>query len=46
LNGVNSTQATITLTVARHATVGTYELTLKGTSGSLTRSTTMTLTIN
>jgi uncharacterized membrane protein len=46
LNGTNSAQATVTVTVSKHATVGTYTLTLKGTSGSITHSTTVTLTIN
>jgi hypothetical protein len=46
LNGVNSGQASITVTVSKHATVGTYTLTLKGTSGSLTHNTTVTLMIN
>lgn len=46
LNGVNSGQASITVTVSKHATVGTYTLTLKGTSGSITHSTTVTLMIN
>ena len=46
LNGVNSAQASVTVTVSKHATVGTYTLTLKGTSGSITHSTTVTLTIN
>jgi hypothetical protein len=45
-NGVNSAQASVTVTVSKHATVGTYTLTLKGTSGSITHSTTVTLTIN
>lgn len=46
LNGVNSAQASVTVAVDKHATVGTYTLTLKGTSGSITHSTTVTLTIN
>jgi hypothetical protein len=46
LNGVNSAQARVTIAVGKHATVGTYTLTLKGTSGSITHSTTVTLTIN
>ena len=46
LNGVNSAQASVTVAVGKHATVGTYTLTLKGTSGSITHSTTATLTIN
>jgi len=46
LNGTNSAQATVTVTVSKHATVGTYTLTLKGTSGSIVHSTTVTLTIN
>jgi hypothetical protein len=46
LNGVNTAQATVTVTVGKHSTVGTYTLALKGTSGSITHSTTVTLTIN
>jgi len=33
LNGTNSSQATVTVTVARNAATGTHTLTLKGTSG-------------
>jgi len=46
LNGTSSTQATLTVTVGRNASRGVYTLTLKGTSGSVTHSTTVTLTIN
>jgi uncharacterized membrane protein len=46
LNGVNSTQATVTVTVGKHATVGTYTLTLTGTSGSVTHNVTASLMIN
>ena len=46
LNGTSSAQATVTVTVNRNASRGTRTLTLKGTSGSVTHSTTVTLTIN
>ncbi|HET8922787.1 MAG TPA: Ig-like domain repeat protein [Candidatus Acidoferrum sp.] len=46
LNGVNSVQASVTVTVDKNATVGTYTLTLKATSGPITHSTTVTLTID
>jgi hypothetical protein len=46
LNGTSSAQATVTVTVGRNASKGTHTLTLKGTSGSVTHSTTVSLTIN
>jgi len=46
LNGTGSAQTTVTVTADRNATRGTYTLTLKGTSGSVTHSTTVSLTIN
>jgi hypothetical protein len=46
LNGTNSAQATVTIKADNHAPVGTYSLTLKGTSGSITHSITVSLTIN
>jgi len=46
LNGTSSVQTTVTVTVNRHATVGTDTLTLKGTSGSVTQSVTVSLNIN
>jgi uncharacterized membrane protein len=46
LNGTNSAQATVTIKTDNHAPVGTYSLTLKGTSGSVTHTATLSLTIN
>jgi hypothetical protein len=46
LNGTNSAQATVTVTVGKNAGRGTHTLTLKGTSGSVIHSTTVSLTIN
>jgi len=46
LNGTSSAQATVTIAVARNANKGTHTLTLKGTSGSVVHSTTVSLTIN
>jgi Big-like domain-containing protein len=46
VNGVNSAQASVTVIVGKHATLGTYTLTLIGTSGSVTHRNTVTLTIN
>ena len=46
LNGTSSAQTTVTVTADRNASRGTYTLTLKGTSGSVTHSTTVSLTIN
>jgi hypothetical protein len=46
LNGTNSAQTTVTIKADNHAPVGTYSLTLKGTSGSITHSITVSLTIN
>ena len=46
LDGTSSAQATVTVTVGRNASKGTHTLTLKGTSGSVTHSTTVSLTIN
>jgi hypothetical protein len=46
LNGTNSAQTTVTVTVGQHTTVGTYSLTLKGTSGSLTHTVPVTLVVN
>lgn len=45
LDGTNPAQATVTITVAHNASTGTHTFTLKGTSGSFTHSTTVTLTI-
>jgi hypothetical protein len=46
LNGTSSAQATVTMTVGGGANTGKRTLTFKGTSGTVTRSTTVTLTIN
>jgi len=46
LNGTSSAQATVTVTVAKNATSGSRTLTLQGTSGSVTHSVTVSLTIN
>jgi hypothetical protein len=46
LNGTSSAQTTATIKVNGNATVGTYTLTLKGTSGSVAHSITVSLTIN
>jgi hypothetical protein len=46
MNGTNSAQATVTVTAAKNATNGTRTLTLQGTSGSVTHSTTVSLTVN
>jgi len=46
LDGTSSAQATVTVTVARNAGKGTHTLNLKGTSGSVTHSTTVSLTID
>jgi hypothetical protein len=46
LDGANPVQATVTVTISKHANTGTHTLTLTGVSGSLTRSTTVTLRIN
>jgi hypothetical protein len=46
LNGTSSAQATVTITVAGGANTGKRTLTFKGTSGTVTHSTTVTLTIN
>jgi hypothetical protein len=46
LNGTSSAQATVTITVGGNASTGKHTLTFKGTSGTLTHSTTVTLTIN
>jgi hypothetical protein len=46
LNGTNSAQAIVTITVGGGANTGKRTLTFKGTSGTVTHSTTATLTIN
>ena len=46
LNGTSSVQATVTVTAAKNATSGTRTLTLQGTSGSVTHSITVSLTVN
>lgn len=46
LNGTSSAQATVTITVGGNASTGKHALTFKGTSGTVTHSTTATLTIN
>jgi hypothetical protein len=46
LNGTTSAQATVTITVGGNASTGKHTLTFKGTSGTVTHSTTATLTIN
>jgi hypothetical protein len=46
LNGANSVQATVTIAVSKKAIVGSYTLTLKGTSGSLSHSIPVGLVIN
>ena len=46
LNGTSSAPATVTITVAGNASTGKHTLTFKGTSGTVTHSTTATLTIN
>ncbi len=46
LNGSNSAQATVTVKVGQHATVGSYRLTLKGASGSITQTVPLGLTVN
>jgi hypothetical protein len=45
LDGTNPAQAIVTITVAHNGGTGTHTFTLKGTSGSFTHSTTVTLTI-
>ncbi len=46
LNGTSSAPATVTITAGGGASTGQHTLTLKGTSGTVTHSTTVTLTIN
>jgi hypothetical protein len=46
LNGTNSGQVTVTIKADNHAPVGTYTLTLKGNSGSVTHTIPLSLTIN
>jgi hypothetical protein len=46
LNGTSSTQATVTLTIAKNASTGKRTLTFKGTSGTVVHSTTVSLTID
>ena len=46
LNGTSSTQATVTVTIAKNASTGKRTLTFKGTSGTLVHSTTVSLTID
>jgi len=46
LNGSSSAQATVTITVGGGANTGKHTLTFKGTSGTVTHSATVTLTIN
>jgi hypothetical protein len=46
LNGTSSVQATVTITAGGNANTGKHTLTFKGTSGTVTHSTTVTLTIN
>jgi hypothetical protein len=46
LNGTSSAQATVTITVGGGANTGKHTLTFKATSGTVTHSTTVTLTIN
>ncbi len=46
LNGTSSAQATVTITVGGNASTGKHTLTFKGTSGTVTHSTTATLIIN
>jgi len=45
-HGSNSAQITVTIKVGQHAAVGNYSLTLKGASGSLTRSVPLGLAVN
>ena len=46
INGTSSAQATVTITVGGGASTGNRTLTFKGTSGTVTHSTTVILTIN
>jgi uncharacterized membrane protein len=46
LNGTNSGQVTVAIKADNHAPVGTYTLTLKGNSGSVTHTIPLSLTIN
>jgi hypothetical protein len=46
LDGTNPVQATVAVTISKHANTGTHTLTLTGVSGSLTRSATVTVRIN
>jgi hypothetical protein len=46
LNGTSSAQATVTITVGGGANTGKHTLTFKGTSGTVTHSSTVTLTVN
>jgi hypothetical protein len=46
LNGTSAAQATVTIAVATNASTGAHTLTLKGTLGSVTHSTSVSLTIN
>jgi hypothetical protein len=45
-NGTSSAQTTATIKVGNNAAVGTFTLTIKGSSGSATHSVTVSLTIN
>ncbi len=46
LKGTSSVQATVTVSAAKNATSGTHTLTLQGTSGAVTHSATVSLTVN